>query len=66
MCLPSTRISATFKRIKSCRTCSSTRKKKVKPLTEDRVLSDDIKNIYDLISKEELTLLVEERIGELQ
>ena len=41
-------------------------RKKVKPLTEDRVLSDDIKNIYDLISKEELTLLVEERIGELQ
>jgi histidine ammonia-lyase len=40
-------------------------RKKVKPLTEDRVLSEDIKNIYELISKEELTLLVEERIGEL-
>ena len=59
-------ISATFKRIKKAVELVHQRMKKVKPLTEDRVLSDDIKNIYDLISKEELTLLVEERIGELQ
>ena len=41
-------------------------RKKVNVLEEDRYLADDIKSILDLISKEELTLLVEERIGELK